>query len=146
MTVLSDFAEYIFIQVTQTANEITREILDWRPVNESNSIHKILTHLTRIAYLLIPQVINGTHNPSGWDDNYEKEEHSLDELRSDLNMAMENVVSLIKGLNEEELERKVLIWGKMRPLKEPVFALLSELMHHNGQIAMLRGIHKRTSL
>jgi uncharacterized damage-inducible protein DinB len=143
MRLLTEFAEYIFREITYTNDEITPEILDWRPVEESNSIHWILTHQTRIASLLIPQVITGANNPAGWDDNYQEQPHSLEELRNDLREARENVLSLLDGLEEEDLNREIMVWGSMRPLKEAVFALLSELMHHNGQIAMLRGIKRR---
>lgn len=145
MSLLTDFAAYIFKRVTQTADEITPEILDWKLVDESNSIHWILTHLTKIAYLLIPQVITGTYNPDGWDDNYEAQEHSLEELRSDLADAQVNVLDLLGELSEKQLNEEIMIWGSMRPLKEPIFALLGELLHHNGQIAMLKGIKKRSN-
>ncbi|MGD0804591.1 MAG: DinB family protein [Candidatus Bathyarchaeia archaeon] len=145
MRLLTDFAEYIFREITYTNDKITPEILDWRPVKEANSIHWILTHQTRIASLLIPQVITGTHNPAGWDDNYQEQPHSLEELRNDLREAREKVLSLLDGLEEEDLNRKIMVWGSKQPLKEAIFALLGELMHHNGQIAMLKGIKKRTN-
>lgn len=143
MGVLTDFAEYIFREITYTNDEITPEILDWKPVDEANSIRWILTHQTRIAYLLIPQVITGTNNPAGWDDDYQEQPHSLEELRNDLMEARENVLSLLDGLGEEDLNREIMVWGSMRPRKEAIFALLGELMHHNGQIAMLKGIKRR---
>lgn len=145
MRLLTEFAEYIFREITYTNDEITPEILDWRPVEEANSIHWILTHQTRIASLLIPQVITGTNNPAGWDDNYQEQPHSLEELRNDLREARENVLSLLDELDEEDLNREIMVWKSMHPLKEAIFALLGELMHHNGQIAMLKGIKKRTN-
>jgi uncharacterized damage-inducible protein DinB len=124
---------------------MTPELLEYKPVEEANTIHWILVHSTKIAYLLIPQVINETYNPDGWDDNYEEQEHSLEELKRDLSDARENVISLLSGLTEEELNKEIMIWGSKRPKKQPIFALLGELLHHNGQIAMLRGIKNRTS-
>jgi uncharacterized damage-inducible protein DinB len=145
MCLLTDFTEYIFREITNTNDKITPEILDWRPVEEANSTHWILTHQTRIASLLIPQVITGTNNPAGWDDNYQEQPHSLEELRNDLREAREKVLTLLDGLEEEDLNRGIMIWGSTQPLKEAIFALLGELMHHNGQIAMLKGINKRTN-
>jgi len=144
MNVLTDFAEYIFREITYTNADIAPDILDWKLVEEANSIRWILTHQTRIAYLLIPQVITGTYNPAGWDDHYQEEPHTLDELRNDQKEARVKVLSMLDGLSDAELNKEIMIWGKMRPLKEPVFALLGELMHHNGQIAMLKGIKKRS--
>jgi uncharacterized damage-inducible protein DinB len=145
MRLLKEFAEYIFREITYTNDEITPEILDWRLVEEANSIHWILTHQIRIASILLPQVITGTNNPKGWDDHYQERQHSLEELRRDLREARENVLSLLDGLNEEDLNKEIMVWGSKQPLKEAVFALLGELMHHNGQIAMLKGIKRRTS-
>ena len=143
MNVLTDFAEYIFREITYTNDGITPEILDWKPAPEANNIHWILTHQTRIASILLPQLITRTNNPKNWDDHYQEQPHSLEELRKDLKEAREKVLTLLDGLSEEDLNKETAIWGKNLPLKEPVFALLGELMHHNGQIAMLKGMKKR---
>ena len=145
MKVLTDFAGYIFHRVTQTANEVTPDILDWKPVEEANSIYWILVHMTRIAYLLIPQLLKGTYNPAGWDDNYEQKKHSLSELKEDLGKARVQVLSLLDNLDESQLEEEIMIWGSKRPLQEPIFVLLGELLHHNGQISMLIGVNKRAN-
>lgn len=143
MKVLTGFAGYIFDRVTQTANEITPEIMDWRPVEKANSIYWILVHITRISYLLLPQVLTGTYNPDGWDDDYEQQTHSLEELREHIGKARIQILSLLEELDEAQLDEEIMIWGSKRPLKEPLFVLLGELLHHNGQIAMLMGIKKR---
>lgn len=145
MKVLTSFAGYIFELVTQTANEVTPEILDLKPVEEANSIYWILVHMTRIAYLLLPQLLTGTYNLKDWDDDYEQQNHSLYGLREDLGKARVQVLSLLGELDEARLEEEIMIWNSRRPLKEPIFVLLGELLHHNGQIAMLRGIKKRSN-
>lgn len=143
MNVLTDFSEYVFREITCTNKDIPLEILDWKPVKESNSIHWILTHQTRIASILLPQVIMRTNNPEGWDDDYQEKTHSLEELRKDLKEAQENIIPMLSELSEEELNKETTVWGSKHPLKEPIFALLGELMHHNGQIALLKGIKRR---
>ncbi|MBE0633319.1 DinB family protein [Candidatus Bathyarchaeota archaeon] len=141
---LADFADSIFDRIDYTLEGLGVEELHWKPVEKSNTIYWILTHTTRIAYLLIPQVITQTYNPEGWDDDYEKQKHTLEELRHDLREGRKLVVSGIKELDPASLSEEIYIWGKNRPLKEPIFVLLGELLHHNGQIALLRGIYKRT--
>ena len=74
-----------------------------------------------------------------------QKKHSLSELRIDLEKGREKVVGGIRKLNLEQLSEEIDIWGRKRPLKEPLFVLLGELLHHHGQIAMLRGIYKRTN-
>ena len=143
--VLDDFADYIFNRLENLIDGLGDEEMHWKSVKESNSIYWILTHTTRIAYILIPQVLNGTYNPAGWDDDYEQKRHSLEELRIDLQKGREMVVDGIKNLSTEQLESEIEIWGRKRPLKEPLFVLLGELLHHHGQMAMLRGIYKRSN-
>ncbi len=143
MNVLTDFAEYIFREITNTNDEISPEILNWKLVKEANSIHWILTHQARIASVLLPQVITRTNNPEGWDDDYQKQPHSLEELKNDLKEAREKVGTMLDGLSEEDLNKETMVWRSRCSLKEPIFALLGELMHHNGQIAMLKSIKSR---
>ena len=143
MQQLIEFTEYIFREIIHTNEEITTEILDWKPHEESNNIRWILTHQTRIASILLPQILTGTNNPSGWDDNYQEQPHSLDELKNDLNEAKEKVLSLLDGLDEESMNNEILVWGSKHPRKEAVYALLGELLHHNGQISMIKGIKTR---
>ena len=140
-----EFAEYIFREITYTSEEITPEFLDWKPHEESNSIRWILTHQTRIASILLPQVITGTNNPSGWDDDYQEQHHSLDELRNDLKEAKQKTLSLLNGLDEDAMNKEIMIWGSKHPRKEAIYALLGELLHHNGQITMIKGIKRRIS-
>lgn len=142
--ILSEFAEYIYGRINRTFDEFEADELDWKPVEESNSVYWVLVHATRTAYLLIPQVLDGTYNPMGWDDDYAEKKHNLEELRSDLADGRKNVVSKISMMDDTKFSEEILIWGSKRPLKEVVFALLGELMHHNGQLAMLRGIYKRS--
>lgn len=144
--ILADFADYIFDRLEKIAEGLGDEEMHWKPVEESNSIYWILTHTTKIAYLLIPQVLDGTYNPAGWDDDYEQQKHSLGELQIDLKKGREKVVKGIRELSMEDLSHEIDIWGRKRPLKEPIFALLGELLHHHGQIAMLKGIYKRTTV
>jgi hypothetical protein len=75
---LTQFVEYIFREITYTYEELTREILDWKNRPESKNICWILIHQTRIASTLLPQVITGTINLAGWDDDYQEQPHSLD--------------------------------------------------------------------
>ena len=145
MKVLADYAGYVFVRIDQNITDITPEMLDWKPVMETNTIRWILVHITRIASLLIPQVLKKTYNPMDWDDDYEKQEHSFEELKSDLAKARVEVTKLLSEIDEAQLEEEIQIWGEMHPMKIPLFVLLSELVHHNGQIAMLKGVYKRNN-
>ncbi len=95
--------------------------------------------------ILIPQVIDGTVNPEGWDDDYENIPHRYEELLKDLNEAREIVVDGIRGLDEKGLEAELELWGRKMVKKNLLFHLLREIVHHSGQIAMLKGMYKRST-
>jgi uncharacterized damage-inducible protein DinB len=68
----------------------------------------------------------------------------LQELLKDLNEACRIVVHDIRGLDEEGLDAKLMLWGRELVTKNLLFHLLREVVHHSGQIAMLKGMHKRS--
>ena len=143
--IFAEHAGFIFDAVIENVSGLTEEQLNWKPIEESDNIRKILTHMTRIALILIPQVIDGTVNPEGWDDDYEKVPHTYEKLLNDMNEAYKIVVDGIKGLNETELEAEMGLWGRNLGKKNLLFHLLREIVHHSGQIAMLKGMHKRSA-
>jgi len=142
--ILAEHTDFMFNAVQENVSGITKEELNWKPIEESNTIHGILNHTVRIAYILIPQVIEGTVNPEGWDDDYEKTLHPYDELLDDLGKARVKVVEGIKKLEKEELGAPLQLWGRDLVRKNLLFHLLREVVHHSGQIAMLKGMYKRS--
>ncbi len=141
---LSEHSDFLFDAVRNNISGITNEEMRWIPIPESNTIQSILVHTVRIAYLLIPQVIKGKVNSDGWDDDYEETTHTYEELLSDFDKARTQVVNGIKGMSRDDLESTVKMWGRDLVRKQFIFHLLREVAHHNGQIAMLKGMYKRT--
>ena len=142
--ILAEHADFMFDAILQNVEGLTEDELNWRPVEESNNIHNILNHTVRIAYILIPQVIGNTVNPEGWDDEYEETLHDYGELLDDMGKARKLVVDGIKGMSQEYLDGELKLWGRVLVRKYLIFHLLKEIVHHNGQIAMLKGIYKRS--
>ncbi len=142
--ILAEHADFMFESIQKNVSGLSMEELNWRPVKESNTIHNILNHTVRIAYILIPQVVEDSVNPEGWDDEYEETLHGYDALLEDLGKARQLVVEGIKGMSKGELEGEIKLWGRDLIKKNLIFHLLRETVHHNGQIAMLKGMYKRT--
>jgi len=141
---MKDHVEYIFKRIGDTVNDLSEDELNWTPCRGSNTVEWILTHMARIGLVLIPQVIQGTVKPGGWDDDYQEQPHSLDELLSDLKRAHVIISGDLSETCDEELAAPLTIWGRETDRKSLLFHLLAELIHHNGQIAMLRGIYSRS--
>lgn len=142
-SLLAEHADFMFDAIQKNVSNLSEDELNWRPVKESNTIHNILVHTTRIAFILIPQVIEGTVNPEGWDDDYEETSHTYPELLEDMGKAREKVREGIKALSVDELENTIKLWDRELIRKNLLFHLLREIVHHNGQIAMLKGMYKR---
>jgi len=141
---LKDHVEYIFERIGHTVNDLSEDELRWKPCRGSNTIEWILTHMARIGYVLIPQAIQGTVKPGGWEDDYEEHPHNLDELLGDLEKTHMIISEALSETSDEELAEPLTIWGIETDRKSLLFHLLAELIHHNGQIAMLRGIYRRS--
>jgi hypothetical protein len=137
-----EFTEHAYQRASNALEGITVEELLWRPVPEMNTAGKILRHMARISLVLLPQVVEGTTTGS-WDDDYEQSEHSLPEMLSDLEAGRVKVLKGLQGLGERSLEVEIPLWGGIHRRAEGINMLVSELVYHAGQIALLRGAYRR---
>lgn len=141
---LSEHADFLFDAVKNNITGLTSEELNWLPIPESSTLHNILRHTVRIAYVLLPQVIEGKVPSGGWDDDYEDLPQSYEKLLADFDAARTLVVEGIKEMRKDDLEGTVKMWGRDLVRKQFIFHLLREVAHHSGQIAMLKGMYKRS--
>jgi uncharacterized damage-inducible protein DinB len=140
---LKQHSDYIFERIEGTVKDLSEEEATWKPCPGSNDIRWILTHMARIGGILIPQVLHGTVKPGGWDNDYEEQPHTLNELNDDLRSAHEIISGGLDEMSDSELGKTLPLGERETDGKSLLFHLLTELIHHNGQIAMLRGIYKR---
>ncbi len=89
-----------------------------------------------------PQILQGTVKLEGWDDDYDEQTHALKELIDDLGKAHEVISGSLDETDDAELGKPLTLWGMDADKKNLLFHLMAELIHHNGQIAMLRGIYR----
>jgi hypothetical protein len=143
--ILKEHIEYVFELYERTIKGVKEEELDWRPVKEANNIREILTHLSRICNVSIPSRVKGNPNyiPKNWSDNYEKQYHSLNKLITDIQNGRKAVLNGLDKLSQSDMETEIPLWGGMRKRKVGLFSHLSEIAHHKGQIAYIRGIRRR---
>jgi hypothetical protein len=138
---LKTIAESGFGRCDRTFKDLTEKEIEWRPVPESNNIRWILTHLSEEWNIGLPRMIKGDPNykPTGWPDNYANSNPSLQKLLSDLEKGKAAVLSGLDSLRPEDLDAEIdLGRGKRKRLPMLVTYLL-EAVHHEGQIAALRG-------
>jgi len=144
MYYLNEFTESVYSRIEKTLENLTQEEIEWSPTPQSNNIKWILTHLVRISKLLLPQVIKG-ETTGRWEDQYESQEHNLDELMRDVKESQKTVLNGLNKLTSVNFEEEIPLWGGKHKRKRGIYVLLSELIHHNGQIAYIRGAYRRVN-
>ena len=143
--ILKDQAEYIYERIGRTLEGVTEKEMKWKPTEVSNSIEWILNHMARLSNLSLPRIIKGDpeYKPGDWPDDYRDKHHSLEKMMGDIEKGKKAVLEGIGKLTSAQLEEEIPLWGGTRKRKTGLFAYLGELVHHNGQIAYLRGTMKR---
>jgi hypothetical protein len=139
---LVEFTEHAYMRLEEVLRGIKEEEIYWHPVPEMNTACKILRHISRISFVLLPQVVEGTTR-GDWDDDYEKREHSLSEMLDDIEAGKQRVLRDMRALKDEDLELVIPLWGGKHRRVEGLNMLIGELVYHAGQIALLRGAYRR---
>jgi len=144
-SILRDQTEYIYGKIGRTLEGLTEKEMKWKPTEVSNSIEWTLNHMARISNLSLPRIIKGDpeYKPEGWLDDYRDKHYSLEKMMGDIERGKNVVLEGIGKLTSAQLEEEIPLWGGTKKRKTGLFAYLGELVHHNGQIAYLRGTMKR---
>lgn len=135
-------AEIAFDRFYRATKGLSESEIDWRPMEEANSIRWILTHLSKQWNVGIPRILKGDpkYTPKDWPEDYiGNRSYSLKKIMVDLEKGKNAVMSELEELSPKELEAEIPLWGGTRKLQDVVLLYLSEIFHHNGQIAYLRG-------
>ena len=134
-------AENAFGRCDRAFKDLNEKEIEWRPVPESNNIRWILTHLSQQWNVGIPRMIKGDRNykPVGWPDDYSKSNPTLQKLMSDLDNGKSAVLSGIDALSPVDLDAEIDLGRGPRKRLPMILMYLLEAVHHEGQVAMLRG-------
>jgi hypothetical protein len=141
-TFFREYSDHTFTRIINALQEITLDELNWTPVPEMNNLKQILRHTARISYILLPQVLEGT-TTGDWDDDYEKKEHTIEEMLRNLEEGRKKVLLLLDNMTIVDFDLEIPIWGRIERKKTGFYMLISEIDWHGGQIALIRGAYKR---
>lgn len=136
------FAEIAFERFDWAAKDLSEKEIDWRPMEETNSIRWILTHLSQQWNVGIPRVLKGDpdYKPRGWPEDYVGNmSYSFDRIIGEIEKGKNIVTNGLKNLTLEELEAESPMWGGKKKRQYGILMYLSEIFHHAGQIAYLKG-------
>lgn len=140
------FAEIAFERYEWAVKDLSEKDIDWRPMEETNSIRWILTHLSQQWNVMMPRILkqNPEYKPRDWPEDYVNNvSFSFDRIMSDMEKGKSVVTNGLKNLTLEELEAEIPLWAGTRKRQYGILMLLSEIFHHAGQIAYLKGAIER---
>ncbi len=143
---LKAFAQLGFSRLDMTTKDLTEEQLDWKSCTEANTIRWCLTHLASEMFVFVPQIIKGDkeYKPEGWADDYVgNESYSLEKIRGDLEKGKAKLMKRLGNLTEEVLAEEMDWFYGKRPKQVYLMLAISEILHHEGQIAAILGVEKR---
>ena len=143
---VTKFAEVAFERFYWAMKDLSIEEIDWRPMKETNSIKWILLHLSQQWNVGIHRILKGDpeYKPENWPKDYvDNDSYSFERLLKDLEMGRSTLLNGLARLTPTELDAEIPLWGGRRKQQYGLLLYLSEIFHHVGQIASIRGTIKR---
>jgi hypothetical protein len=132
-------------RVERAIREVEPDQLDWRPFLEANTLRWILTHEAYILHVAFPRILLGDSKylPKGWPDDYQGNEgYTLDKILADLKDGRTSLMEGLGELTDESLAEEIEFAGT-RTREWAVLWMISEIIHHEGQVAAALGSWKR---
>lgn len=143
---LKAFAELGFSRMDRAIKELKEEQLDWKSCAEANTIRWILTHLSSELHVFVPKILKGDkeYAPEGWPEDYVgNESYSLKKILEDLETGKKALMASFDEITEEELGVEMDWFYGKQPKMQYLLLAVSEIIHHEGQIAAILGVEKR---
>lgn len=143
---IKSIAEMAFERFDSATKNLSEKEIDWHPLKETNSIRWILTHLSQQWNVGIQRILKGDpeYRPKGWPGDYvDNRSYSLEKIVSDMKEGKNKVIAGLEKLTSAELEAEIPLWGGTKKRQYGLLIYLSEIFHHVGQIAYLRGAIRR---
>jgi len=143
---LKAFANTVFGRYEMTVKDLKEAEVDWMPVEEANSIRWILGHLSQqwnVGFQRTFKADNG-YKPAGWPDDYVGSKTvKYDKLMTDLAKGKAGVMEGLGRLKASDLDVEVQSPSGVVKRYDRLLRQLSEVGHHEGQIAYIRGVINR---
>ena len=139
---LKAFANLAFGRFDNTVKDLKESEIDWKPVEEANNLRWILTHLSQQWNVGFQRTFRGDNNykPAGWPDDYVGSKTiTYAKLMADLAKGRAAVLEGLGKLSAADLAVEVQSLSGMVKRHDRLMRQLSEIVHHAGQIAYIRG-------
>lgn len=140
------FANVGFSRLERATENLTEDQLDWKSCPEANTIRWILTHMNSEFFTFFPKIVKADKDYvlKDWPADYVgNKSYSLDKIMGDCKKGKENVFKLLSGLKEQDLKKEIDWFYGKQPMEAYLMLAISEIIHHEGQIAAILGVEKR---
>jgi len=134
-------------RIIDCIDRLSREEINWRPNDKSNSISNIVSHLVGNCGQWVRQGLGEL--PFGRKRDMEFGLGIIldnDELKSMLNNLKDDVASVLGGIKAESLDDEVQIQGFQVSKREALFHATEHFSMHTGQIVYITKLIKDESL
>ena len=139
---IKEFAQLGFTRLDGALKDITEEQLDWKSCTEANTVRNIINHLIGEWYGFIPKIIAGDKDAEA--AGYEaKPDKSLGDLMKDYEKAKKDLMMKLDKVNDADLAKEMDWFMGKNTVGFYLMLGISEIIHHEGQIAAIRGVNKR---
>ena len=142
MGTIKEFTMVGFNRLNNATKNLSEEQLDWMSCTEANSIRNILGHLIGEWYGFVPKILAGDKDieVAGYAGTEGK---SLEEIKKDLAEGQKHLVVQLDKVKEEDLTKEMDWFMGKQPVGSYLMLGVSEILHHEGQIAAILGVEKR---
>lgn len=143
---IKEFAALGFSRLDRALDGMTEEQLDWMSCSEANTIRNIVTHLISEWYGFVPRIIAGDKDarvkgvPEGYVGN---KDMNLADIMKDYEEGKKHLLSELDKVKDEHLAKEMDWFMGKQPVGSYLLLGVSEIIHHEGQIAAIRGVEKR---
>ena len=116
---------------------------DWKIHPDANTIRWLLQHISTVLNVYIPRVTgeNLDYKPTGWKDD--KNLVTLKILLAEIRHGKTLVKKELDDLTQDKLNDEIDWYIGKASRKDYLVLLVSEVLHHEGQVAALIGLKER---
>lgn len=139
---IKHFAGMSLNRLDNTTKNLSEEQLDWKSCSEANTVRNILGHLVGEWYGFIPKIVAGSKDAEV--EGYAGTEgKSLEQIKADYEAGKANLMKTLDGISDEDLAKEMEWFMGKQSTANYLMLGVSEILHHEGQIAAILGVEKR---
>ena len=139
---IKHFAGMSLNRLDNTTKNLSEEQLDWKSCSEANTVRNILGHLVGEWYGFIPKIAAGSKDAEV--EGYAGTEgKSLEQIKADYEAGKANLMKTLDGISDEALAKEMEWFMGKQSTANYLMLGVSEILHHEGQIAAILGVEKR---